>query len=255
MKQVRKIIQIDEQLCDGCGLCVPDCAEGSLEIIDGKAKLVAEKLCDGLGACLGSCPTGALRIIEREADGFDEEAVEEFLAQKKAAEAQAPQPQMDCGCASTHIKTFEAPTSSLLADAKRPAPMVIGPASESLLTHWPIQIRLIPPHAPFLKGADILVAADCTAVSVPGFQEKYLEGKVVMMGCPKFDDAQSYLDRFAEIIDTCNLRSITILIMEVPCCAAMSMIIKRALEKASESVPVEQITISTRGQELERISW
>ncbi len=255
MKQVRKIIQIDEELCDGCGLCVPDCAEGSLEIIDGKAKLVADKLCDGLGACLGSCPTGALKIIEREADDFDEEAVEEFLAQKKAVEASAPQPQMDCGCASTQIKTFEAPASSPFASASRPAPMPIGQASKSLLTHWPIQIRLIPPHAPFLKGADILVAADCTAVSVPGFQEKYLGGKVVMMGCPKFDDAQSYVDRFTEIIDTCNLKSITILIMEVPCCAAMSVIIKRALEKASVTVPVEEITISTRGQELERISW
>ncbi len=255
MKQVRKIIQIDEELCDGCGLCVPDCAEGSLEIIDGKAKLVADNLCDGLGACLGSCPTGALKIIEREADDFDEEAVEEFLAHKKAVETSAPQTQMDCGCASTHIKTFEAPASSPFAHANRTAPMPIGQASDSLLTHWPIQIRLIPPHAPFLKGADVLVAADCTAVSVPGFQEKYLGGKVVMMGCPKFDDAQSYVDRFAEIIDTCSLKSITILIMEVPCCSAMSAIIKRALEKASESVPVEQITVSTRGQELERVSW
>ena len=255
MKQVRKIIKIDEELCDGCGLCVPDCAEGSLEIIDGKAKLVADKLCDGLGACLGSCPTGALEIVEREADEFDEEAVEQFLAQKKAAETPAAQAHTDCGCASTQIKTFEAPAPSPVASANRPAPLPIGQASDSLLSHWPIQIRLIPPHAPFLKGADILVAADCTAVSVPGFQEKYLGGKVVMMGCPKFDDAQSYIDRFVEIIDTCNLSSITILIMEVPCCAAMSVIIKRALEKASTSVPVEEITISTRGQELERISW
>ena len=255
MKQVRKIIKIEEELCDGCGLCVPDCAEGSLEIIDGKAKLVADKLCDGLGACLGSCPTGALKIIEREADEFDEVAVEQYLAQKKAAETSVAQPQVDCGCASTQIRTFEAPVSSPYTKVNRTAPMPIGQAGDSLLSHWPIQIRLIPPHAPFLKGADILVAADCTAVSVPGFQEKFLREKVVMMGCPKFDDAQSCIDRFAEIIDTCNLRSITILIMEVPCCAAMSVIIKRALEKASATVPVEEVTISTRGQELERISW
>jgi NAD-dependent dihydropyrimidine dehydrogenase PreA subunit len=255
MKQVRKIIQIDEELCDGCGLCVPDCAEGSLEIIDGKVKLVADKLCDGLGACLGSCPTGALKIIEREADEFDEEAVEEFLTQKKNTEASGPPPQMDCGCASTQITTFEAAASSPCVSANKPAPTPIGQASNSRLSHWPVQIRLIPPHAPFLKDADILVAADCTAVSVPGFQERYLEGKVVMMGCPKFDDAQSYVDRFAEIIDTCTLKSITILIMEVPCCAAMSAIIRRALKKASASVPVEQITVSTRGQELERLSW
>lgn len=252
MKQVRKIIQIDEELCDGCGLCVPDCAEGSLEIIDGKAKLVADNLCDGLGACLGSCPTGALKIIEREADEFDEEAVEEFLAQKKKTDEKA-QSKMDCGCPSSQIKTFTSPMPGLTA--QKPAPLPIGSTTDSLLTHWPIQIRLIPPHAPFLKGADVLVAADCTAVSVPGFQEKYLADKVVMMGCPKFDDAESYIDRFTEIIDTCNLKSITILIMEVPCCSAMSAIVKRALEKAQNSVEVEQITISTRGQELERITW
>jgi len=250
MKQVRKIIKIDEELCDGCGLCVPDCAEGSLQVIDGKVKLVADNLCDGLGACLGSCPTGALKIIEREADDFDEEAVEIFLAEKKKEESQ---PQMDCGCASTRIKSFEPATSC--ASANKPAPMPIGTSSDSLLSHWPIQIRLIPPHAPFLQGADLLVAADCTAVSVPGFQEKYLANKVVMMGCPKFDDAESYIDRFAEIINNCNLKSISILIMEVPCCSAMNVIIKRALEKAEQTVPVEQVTISTRGEELERINW
>ncbi len=250
MKQVRKIIKIDEELCDGCGLCVPDCAEGSLQVIDGKVKLVADNLCDGLGACLGSCPTGALKIIEREADDFDEEAVEIFLAEKKKEESQ---PQMDCGCASTHIKSFDPATPC--ASANKPAPMPIGTSSDSLLSHWPIQIRLIPPHAPFLQGADLLVAADCTAVSVPGFQEKYLANKVVMMGCPKFDDAESYIDRFAEIINNCNLKSISILIMEVPCCSAMNVIIKRALEKAEQTVPVEQVTISTRGEELERINW
>ena len=201
-----------------------------------------------------ACPTERLKIIERVADEFDEEAVEKFLAEKQKAKA-APQPPMDCGCASTQIKTFAAPASSPCASANKPSPMPIGQAGDSLLTHWPIQIRLIPPQAPFLKGADVLVAADCTAVSVPGFQEKYLDGKVVMMGCPKFDDAQSYVDRFAEIIDTCNLKSITILIMEVPCCSAMNVIIRRAIDKATKAVPVQQITISTRGQELERKTW
>ncbi len=258
MKAVRKIIQIDEELCDGCGQCVPDCAEGSLKIINGKAKLVADNLCDGLGACLGSCPTGALKIIERDADEFDEEAVEVFLAEeKKNAEAATT---MDCGCASSHIQSFKPmpaasqPTPCQTANIPVNIPSAAGSA-DSMLSHWPVQIRLIPPHAPFLQNSDLLVAADCTAVTVRNFQEKYLEGKIVMMGCPKFDDAESYVQRFAEIIDTCNLKSLTVLIMEVPCCSSMNVIIKKAIEKAGKSVPVEQITISTQGKELERKSW
>lgn len=253
MKQMRKIIEIDEELCDGCGECVPDCAEGSLQVIDGKAKLVADNLCDGLGACLGSCPTGALEIIEREADNFDEEAVEEFLAaQKSQQQAEATQT-MDCGCASTHIQTLE-PVSACQS-ANVPKGMPVAAASDSQLSHWPIQIRLIPPGAPFLQGADVLISADCCSVATPNFQERYLADKVVMMGCPKFDDAESYINRFAEIIDSCNLKSITIMIMEVPCCSAMNVIVKRALDKATNTVPVEQVTISTRGQELERVRW
>ena len=264
MKQIRKIIQIDEELCDGCGLCVPDCAEGSLQIIDGKARLVADKLCDGLGACLGSCPTGALKIIERQADDFDEEAVEEFLAKQKNKQEEKAAPQMmDCGCASTHIQNFKKETPCQSANKPvglQPAKMMAGlqqsaPASGSQLSHWPIQIRLIPPSAPFLKGADVLIAADCCAAAAPDFQTNYLAGKVVMMGCPKFDDAESYIDRFAEIIDSCGLKSITILIMEVPCCSAMNVIVKKALQRARTAVPVEQITISTRGQELQRVAW
>lgn len=256
MKQIRKIIQIDEELCNGCGQCVPDCAEGSLQIIDGKARLVADKLCDGLGACLGSCPTGALKIIEREADEFDEKAVEEFLAKQKKQEQAVKAEPMACGCASTHIQSFRpaaAPTPCQAANLPTARPA--ASAQDSQLSHWPVQIRLVPPHAPFLKGADLLVAADCTAVAAANFQQDYLANKVVMMGCPKFDDAEAYIQRFTEIIDTCGLKRITVLIMEVPCCSAMTVIIKRALERASATVPVEQIVISTRGKELQRISW
>jgi len=260
MKNVRKIIKIDEELCDGCGICVPDCAEGSLKIIDGKAKLVADNLCDGLGACLGACPTGALKIIEREADEFDEEAVEEYLEEEKKKEAGAAQPAtMDCGCASTHIQSFpkssEAPKASPCKTANAPTTIPTAQGGDSALTHWPVQIRLIPAHAPFLQNANLLVAADCTAVAVRNFQADYLEGKTVMMGCPKFDDAESYIQRFAEIITTCNLKSLTILIMEVPCCSAMSAIIRQAMERAGKTVPVEQITISTRGEEIGRTNW
>lgn len=253
MKSVRKIIQIDEELCDGCGQCVPDCAEGSLQIIDGKAKLVADNLCDGLGACLGACPTGALKIIERVADEFDEAAVEDYLASKKQ-----DAPAATGGCPSAKLQSFP-PQPALAATPCQSAniPNQFGTATSgsSALSHWPIQIRLIPPHAPFLKNCDLLVAADCTAIAARHFQEKYLTGKVVMMGCPKFDDAESYIQRFAEIIDTCNLKSLTILIMEVPCCSAMNVIIQRAMEKAHKSVPVEQITISTRGEEIARKHW
>ncbi len=250
MKIMRKIIEIDEELCDGCGLCVPDCAEGSLVIVDGKAKMVSDNLCDGLGACLGACPTGALKIIEREAEDFDEEAVEEYLEKQKDAQQQtAPKAS---GCPSAQLKTFAAPTPCQTAN--KPLQMSSGGGTSSL-THWPVQIRLVPPTAPFLQGADLLVAADCAAVSAPNFQLDYLTGKVVMMGCPKFDDAESYVQRFSEIIANCQLNSLTILIMEVPCCSSMNGIIKQAIERAGTSVPVEQITISTQGAVIERKNW
>jgi NAD-dependent dihydropyrimidine dehydrogenase PreA subunit len=253
MKSLRKIIKIDEELCNGCGQCVPDCAEGSLAIIDGKARLVADKFCDGLGACLGACPTGALTIVEREADEFDEEAVEEYLAAKDKQDKPVSPENLPCGCASSHIQTF-APHASCQS-ANSPTVQNVGGQSTSMLNHWPIQIRLIPPHAPFLQNAELLVVADCTAVAVAGFQQKYLAGKTVMMGCPKFDDAEDYIQRFAKIIETCNLKSLTILIMEVPCCSAMNVIIKKAMKAAGKTVPVEQITISTRGEELARTRW
>jgi NAD-dependent dihydropyrimidine dehydrogenase PreA subunit len=249
MRSVRKIIKIDEELCDGCGQCVPDCAEGSLAIVDGKAKLIAERYCDGLGACLGACPTGALTIVEREADEFDEEAVEDFLAAKEKETPQKSTEEMACGCQSSHIQTFIAKPSCQTANTP------VSHTQGSALSHWPVQIRLIPPNAPFLKNADLLVVADCTAVATPGFQEKYLAGKTVMMGCPKFDDAEGYIQKFADILKTCDIKSLTILIMEVPCCSAMNVILKKAMDMAGTTVPVEQITISTRGEELARVQW
>lgn len=251
MKTVRKIIEINEELCNGCGQCVPDCAEGSLKIIDGKAKLVADKFCDGLGACLGSCPTGALQIVEREAEEFDEEAVEQYL---EAEKKQAAAPTMDCGCASSHIQTLK--PLSACQQANIPAShQTSGTEAASMLGHWPIQIRLVPPQAPFLQNADLLVAADCTAVAARHFQDKYLQGRAVLMGCPKFDDADSYVRRFAEIIATCRLKSLTVLIMEVPCCSAMNAIVKKARDLAGVDLPIDQITISVRGEELARKRW
>jgi len=242
MMTVRKIIEIDEELCTGCGDCVPDCAEGSLEIVDGKARLVADKLCDGLGACIKSCPTGALSIIEREADEFDEEAVEAFLSEKKRKE-NAPA----IGCPSSRLQSL------------RPSPCdmanVPGSQEGSTLSHWPIQIRLIPAAAKFLENCDLLVTADCTAVSYPNINRDFVNGRVVMMGCPKFDDAQMYVDRFTEIFQQRNINSVTVLIMEVPCCSAMLQIIKKARDDARSSVPVRQVVVSVQGQILNDQSW
>jgi len=253
MKILRKIIEINEELCNGCGQCVTDCAEGSLRIIDGKARLVSDNLCDGLGACLGACPTGALRIIEREAEDFSEEAVHEFLASQKNQADQKVAPQTGTrpsGCPSAQLQTFIPLSSCQSANT----PTSTG-ATTSALSHWPVQIRLVPPSAPFLQNADLLVAADCAAVSAPNFHSDFLTGKVVMMGCPKFDDAKSYVQRFAEIITTCNLNSLTILIMEVPCCSAMIGIIKEAMELAKKTVPLEQITLSRQGEVIARSGW
>lgn len=245
MKSIRKIIKIDEELCNGCGQCVPDCAEGSLQIIDGKARLVADKLCDGLGACLGSCPTGALQIIEREADEFDEEAVEHFLAAKNK-EAASPQPMG--GCPSARLQTLQPMSPCQMANMP-------GVQAGSALSHWPVQIRLIPANAPFLENCDLLVAADCTAVAYAGLQKDFLAGRVVMMGCPKFDDQQLYVDRFTEIFRTRKLKSLTVLIMEVPCCHSMLQIIRQAYDAAKPELPVRQVVISTRGEVKGESAW
>ena len=245
MKVTRKIIQIDDERCDGCGNCVISCAEGALKIIDGKARVISDNLCDGLGACIGECPRDALHIIEREAEEFDEEAVEKHLETRKAdAEEKGAMP---CGCPSTQIQSF-APTGSC---PSANVPRTQATAARSALSHWPVQIRLIPPTAPFLKGADLLVVADCVPVAFPTLHRDYLAGKAVMVGCPKFDDAQDYIDRFAEIFKTAGVRSVTTVVMEVPCCSGLPNIVKKGMEKAGVQVPSKQVTISTRGEVLE----
>lgn len=246
MKTLRKIIEIDEELCDGCSQCVPGCAEGSLQIVDGKAKMVSDNLCDGLGACIGECPNGALRIVEREAEEFDEEAVEKYLAEKEAAK-QKQQPVLACGCPSTNIQTF-APVSSC-REANIPAGFE---DSESALSHWPIQIRLVPATAPFLKGADLLVLADCCGVAIPTLHKDLLKGRVVMTGCPKFDDIQEYIEKFAHIFKTADIKSVLSVVMEVPCCSGLPMIVKKGMEAAGKNIPIKELVISTRGKILEQ---
>ena len=250
MKVVRKIIEIDDDLCDGCGNCVPSCAEGALEIIDGKAKVVAEIYCDGLGACLGDCPTGALRIVEREADEFDEEAVEEYLAQQKPPEPQTI-PMVSGGCPSARMQTFDS-SASQPAAASPAAVTATGEDMESALSHWPVQIMLVPPTAPFLKGADLLVLADCVPVAFPTVHRDFIQGKSVLLGCPKLDNAQFYIEKFAQICKQSGVKSITSVVMEVPCCSGLPMIVKKGMEMSGIEIPMEEVVISTRGKILER---
>lgn len=246
MEVTRKIVEINEELCDGCGQCVPACAEGAIEVVNGKALLVAEKYCDGLGACLGECPNGAITVVEREAEEFDEEAVEAYL-DSKAQEGCPEEATLACGCPSTRIQTFTPSVSS--QNAHEPAAQE---GSVSALSHWPVQIRLVPPTAPFLKGAYLLVAADCTPIAYPNFHRDFLKGKVVMMGCPKFDDVQDYIRRFADIFRTSGIKSVTVVDMEVPCCSALPAIVKRGMAAAGKDIPIEEITIGTRGHILKR---
>ena len=243
MKINRKIIEIDPELCDGCGQCVPSCAEGAIQIVDGKARLVAEKYCDGLGACLGECPTGALKIIEREAEDFDEHAVEAHLNSLEQQEKASPT--IACGCPSTQVQTF--------APVQRPSYKPLEPMDRvSALTHWPVKIKLVPPTAPFLKNADLLVLADCCPIAFPQVHEELMPNKVVLIGCPKFDDVQEHIAKFTEIFRKADINSITTVIMEVPCCAGLAYIVEQGLAAAGKRIPHEQVVISTRGQILSR---
>jgi Pyruvate/2-oxoacid:ferredoxin oxidoreductase delta subunit len=245
MKVMRKIIEIDEELCDGCGLCIPSCAEGALQVIDGKAKLVGDKYCDGLGACLGECPNDALKTVEREAEAFDEEAVEALL-QSREKEKKADAPVLPCGCPSTLLQSFTPP----------PDPGVAQPVSRQsvppALSHWPIQINLVPATASFLKGADLLIAADCTAFTYPDFHQTFLKGKVLLVGCPKFDDVKGYERKFAEIFSTADIRSVTIAVIEVPCCQGLPMIVKKAMDISGKKIPTQVVVITTRGNVLKK---
>ncbi|MDT8334145.1 MAG: 4Fe-4S ferredoxin [Desulfurivibrionaceae bacterium] len=238
MKVRRKIIEIDDELCNGCGECVPSCAEGALEIVAGKARMIAERYCDGLGACLGDCPQGALRIIERDADDFDEEAVEELLDRKKSAATAT-----GSGCPSAKLRVF--PGQDPCRQANQP--LGVARASDSALGHWPVQIRLVPPSAPFLKNADLLIAADCAPVAYPGFHRDFLPGRAVMVGCPKFDDQTAYIDKFRQVFESADLNSITMLIMEVPCCGAMRGIIAEALKQAGKEIEVTEAVVGVGG--------
>jgi Pyruvate/2-oxoacid:ferredoxin oxidoreductase delta subunit len=243
MKVMRKIIEINEEKCTGCGQCVVACAEGAIEIRDGKAKIIRDLLCDGLGACMGECPEDALKIIEREADEFDEHAVHEHLAQKEKQNDVKP---MACGCPSSHITTFAPMASCESANV----PKSISGQSVSALSHWPVQIKLVPPNAPFLKGADLLVSADCVPVAFPGMHSELLKGRSVMIGCPKFDNAEEYIDKFVQVFKQSGIKSVTVALMEVPCCSALLTIIRKAMDLSGMNIPINHVMVGIRGNIL-----
>ncbi len=246
MKVKRKIIEIDEKKCTGCGLCATACAEGAIEVRDGKARLTSEVYCDGLGACLGECPEGALTVIERESQEFRPDAVEEHLKHKDA-EIKQQQP-MACGCPSQHIQMFAQGKGKV---SHKAADLSVG-GTASALSHWPVQIRLVPPGAPFLQGADLLIAADCTSVAYPEFHSRLLPGKTVLIGCPKFDNVEEYVQKFVDIFKQASIRSVTVVDMEVPCCSKLPALVLHALELSGKDIPFQELVVSVRGEIVNR---
>jgi ferredoxin len=242
MLAVREIVSIDAERCDGCGDCIPNCAEGAIEVVDGSAVLLSDILCDGLGACLGVCPQDAITITKRQAPAFDEEAVRAHLAEKwthtAAPQAAAPQP---TGCPSS--------TPIRLSDMRAPAPrMEQGPAPAGpTLPHWPIKLELIPPDAPFLRGADLMLVADCAPFARAELREEFTSETAVMIGCPKSDDTESAALRLAEILRQSNARSLTVVHMEVPCCSGYWYMGQEALNASGRSLPLRRMIVGTRG--------
>jgi len=242
----REIVKINEELCDGCGECVPACAEGAIRIIDGKARMVSDRLCDGLGACLGQCPRGAITMERREADPFSEDAVRE---QQRAPQAGAflpkgrPAGQTCPGSRFAHFEQTEpsqTPADGAAASSGRP----------SELTHWPVQLRLLPPTAPIFDGAHLLVAADCVPVAYSDFQSQLLRGRTVAIGCPKLDDLSDYVEKLRQVLVQNRPRSITVARMEVPCCLGIVQAVVEARRLADSDVSVREVVISTRGELL-----
>ncbi len=237
---IRKIVQIDEEKCNGCGECATACAEGAIAIIDGKARLVSEIYCDGLGACLGECPQDAITIGEREAAAFDAEAVEEHLAHPHALAA-GPEP-VPCGCPGTATRAFE-------RTAGRDAGL--SEAIPSQLGNWPVQLRLVPPTAPYLRGAKLLIAADCAPFAFADFHRTFLADRVLLIGCPKLDDAAFYRQKLAQIFRDSDIQSADVVHMEVPCCFGLVQLVAQAVAESGKAVPVGVTKIGIRGEILE----
>lgn len=240
----RKIVKIDESKCNGCGLCVPNCAEGALKIVNGKAKVVSEVYCDGLGACLGHCPQDAITIEEREAEIFDEEAVKLHLSkEKKQMDKKAQHSHAHSGCPGAMAMDFRKESPS---KGDSPAAKI-----ESELRQWPVQLHLVSPLAPYFQGADVVLSADCVAYSLGNFHSAHLKGKSLAIACPKLDDGQEiYSEKLKSLIDEAKINTLTVMTMEVPCCLGLAALAQSAAREAKRKVPVKHITVSLRGDIL-----
>lgn len=240
---IRKIVKIDEEKCNGCGLCIPNCAEGALQIIDGKAKLVSEKYCDGLGACLGHCPLDAITIEEKEAEEFDEELVEAHL--KKAQENNI----LDEENIETVDKFCSCPSSQPVVMSKgKDVEQSDRVKGISRLSTWPIQIMLVPPTAPYLQNADLLIAADCVPFAYADFHQDFLKDHAVVIGCPKLDDSNYYVKKLTEIFKNSGIKSVSIAHMEVPCCFGLKNIVSQALVDSKKTIPFKEYVVSINGE-------
>ena len=231
---IRKIIKIDEEKCNGCGACAAACHEGAIEMINGKARLTREDYCDGLGDCLPACPVDAISFEEREAPAYDEKAV--IAAKEKKASAPLP-----CGCPGTKSKAIHREKTECSVSAV---------PSASQLSQWPVQIKLVPVNAPYFNGARLLVAADCTAYAYGNFHNEFIRNHVTLIGCPKLD-AGDYAEKLTAIIANNDIRSVTVVRMEVPCCGGIEFAVKKALQASGKFIPWSVVTISTDGRILD----
>lgn len=231
---LRNIVKIDEAKCNGCGQCVSACAEGAIKLINGKAKLISETYCDGLGACLGHCPQDAITVEQRDCAQFDEKAVEKHLESQKNVCHTSPA-EKGFVCPGTAAKQFNKKDSAS------------GDVS-SQLSHWPIQLHLVSPNAPFFKNTDLLIAADCTAFAMGDFHSKFLKSRSVVIACPKLDDTSPYVDKLADIIKGSNLNSLSVVHMEVPCCFGLTRLVQQAIAKSGRNMKFEDITIGLDGK-------
>jgi len=245
-KTMREIVRIDEDRCDGCGLCVPNCAEGAIRVVNGKARLVADNLCDGLGNCLGTCPNDAITIEERPADEFDTQAVSVHVKAetRRHEHAHAPASGEGLSCPGSSLRKLSPRTGAQ-------GPAQDAPSRASSLGQWPVQLALLPAGGDIWRDADVLFAADCVAFAMGDFHGRLLAGKTVAVACPKLDDVGAYIDKLTSVFSSCDVRSVTVAHMEVPCCFGMMHVVTEAMTRAGKDIPLREVTVSVKGAIIE----